>query len=57
MALFGLSDITFQKGSPKERGPLAALVDNQFKTKNFLKHALSKQLQERCLRHSNPGVL
>ena len=32
MALFGLSDITFQKGSPKERGPLAALVDNQFKT-------------------------
>ena len=32
MALFGLSDISFKKGSPQRKGPLAPLVLNEFKT-------------------------
>jgi len=32
MALFGFSDITFSKGVSERRGPLAALVGNEFKT-------------------------
>jgi len=32
MALFGLSDITFNKGTSSRKGPLAALVGNEFAT-------------------------
>ena len=32
MALFGLSDISFNKGTSSRKGPLAALVGNEFKT-------------------------
>ena len=32
MALFGLSDISFDKGSSPRKGPLAALVGNEFAT-------------------------
>jgi hypothetical protein len=32
MALFGLSDITFNKGTSSRKGPLAALVSNEFAT-------------------------
>jgi hypothetical protein len=39
MALFGLSDITFNKGTSPSKGPLAALVGNQFQT-STLKYPL-----------------
>ena len=32
MALFGLSDIIFDKGNSSRKGPLAALVGNEFAT-------------------------
>ena len=32
MALFGLSDISFDKGTSSRKGPLAALVGNEFAT-------------------------
>lgn len=35
MALFGLSDISFNKGVTDRAGPLAALVDNKFKQNTY----------------------
>jgi len=35
MALFGFSDISFNKGASERKGPLAPLVDSQFKQNTF----------------------
>jgi len=35
MALFGFSDITFNKGTPQRNSPLGALVSDEFKTNTY----------------------